>query len=92
MSEPRVIGKATWHKGNSVAELIGLNVWRVTVNGERDYRTERNLTAIYRDRLVYGGPSDGYYGYTVLKDVARMFNGEFSFNAPLYGPNRLTVY
>jgi hypothetical protein len=40
------------------------------------------LTNLYADRTVYGGPSDGFYGYSVLRDLAEQMGGRFRFNTP----------
>jgi hypothetical protein len=78
---PRLIGFASW-QGPVVAELWGRNVWRVKVNGKDDPVMTRNITGLYSDRLVYGGPGDGYYGFSVLDDLAKQMNGRFTY----YGP------
>jgi hypothetical protein len=80
-TEPKLIGFTSW-QGPTVAQLWGFNQWLVKVNGERDTRTERNLAAIYADRLVYDGPSDGFYGYKVLADLAKEMDGRFTFYPP----------
>jgi hypothetical protein len=79
--EPKVIGMASW-QGPTVAELWGFNVWVARVNGVQDTQLERNLTSLYADRIVYGGPSDGFYGYAILKDLAEQMGGRFRFIEP----------
>jgi hypothetical protein len=76
-----MLGYASW-QGPTVAELWGVNVWVAKVNGNRDPVLEKNLTNLYADRTVYGGPSDGFYGYSVLRDLAEQMGGRFRFNTP----------
>ncbi len=71
------IGTATYAGGGIVAELLGVDEWRVTVAGKDDPGMARNLTAIYRD--AYGGPSDGYYGQRILRDLAERMGGTYTF-------------
>lgn len=78
---PQLIGYASW-QGPTVAELWGDNVWVCRVAGVPDATLERNLTALYADRVVYDGPSNGYYGFSVLRDLAEQMGGRFSFNMP----------
>lgn len=79
--EPTMIGFASW-QGPTVAELWGVNVWVAKVDGKRDPALERNLRNLYDDRIVYSGPSDGFYGFDVLKDLADQMGGRFRFNEP----------
>ncbi len=76
-----MIGFASW-QGPTVAELWGVNRWVAKTNGIRDPQLEKNLTGLYADRIVYSGPSDGFYGYAVLKDLAEQMDGRFQFNIP----------
>jgi hypothetical protein len=85
MGVEKPIGQASW-LGPTVAELWGFNEWKVRVNGVDDPILARNLKAIYADRLVYGGPSHGYYGYAILKDLAEQMGGTFRFNEPPMEP------
>jgi hypothetical protein len=73
------IGFVSW-EGPTVAELWGVNLWRVTVNGKLDPILTNNIREIYRDRLVYRGPSEGYYGYRILVDLAEQMKGRMVFN------------
>lgn len=75
------IGFASW-QGPTVATLVGFNTWKVQVNGKDDPVMARNLTSLYSDRAVYGGPHDGFYGYAVLRDLAQQMGGRFQFNMP----------
>lgn len=79
--EPAMIGFASW-QGPTVAELWGVNVWVAKVNGKRDPQLEQNLTTLYADRILYSNPSDGHYGFAVLKDLAEQMGGRFRFNEP----------
>lgn len=85
-------GYATWNNGETIASLVGENEWLVTVNGERDVILERNIKEIYADRLVYRGPSDGFYGAAVLEDLANSMGGTFVYNGSMISPNLNTVY
>jgi hypothetical protein len=80
-TEPKLIGFASW-QGPIVAQLWGHNRWTVKVNGKEDTTRARNLKALYTDRLVYGGPGDGFYGYAVLEDLAQQMGGRFTFYPP----------
>ena len=73
-----MIGVVSW-QGPTVAELWGMNVWKARVNGIRDPQLEANLKALYEDRMVYSGPWDGYYGFSVLKDLSEQMGGRFRF-------------
>jgi hypothetical protein len=78
---PTLRGTVSW-QGPTVAELWDENVWKVRINGEPDPLLERNLTILYADRILYGGPSDGFYGYAILRDLANMMGGRFRFIKP----------
>jgi hypothetical protein len=78
--KPKPIGYAEW--GNVRAELWGVNVWRAWRGGKPDAELVRRLATIYEDREVYRGPSDGFYGFAVLRDLADQMGGTFKFNAP----------
>lgn len=79
--EPTMIGFASW-QGPTVAELWGTNVWKVKVAGIPDPVLARNLTNVYADRIVYSGPSDGFYGFAILRDLAEQMGGRFRFYEP----------
>jgi hypothetical protein len=74
------IGTVRWP--GYVAELWGPNQWVVYRDGVPDLVMKRNITAIYSHRLVYRGPSHGAYGGLILRDLAEMMRGRFTFSEP----------
>lgn len=81
-AEPRdrPIGFVSYAEGQVLAELIGHDRWRVTVAGKDAPDLARSLAALYRD--TYAGPSDGYYGQAILRDLAERIGGVASFDQP----------
>lgn len=87
---PRPIGTVRLKGGRRKVELWGRNEWKVTTEGRDDPTFARRLADIYSDRLAYGGPSHGHYGFAVLKDVAEQFGGSFTFHRPKAAPGDVT--
>ncbi len=77
MSEP--IGHVTWGAACR-AELLTRDTWRVTIGGVEQPDMARAFGDLYRD--AYKGPSDGFYGYGILEDLARLMDGTFVFHQP----------
>ncbi len=76
--EPQTpVGKVTYAGGGIIAELLGLDEWRVTVEGKDSPAMARSLADLYRDH--YQGPQDGYYGQRILNDLAERMNGTAEF-------------
>jgi hypothetical protein len=71
MKEP--IGRVLYFNGSIIAELWGVDDWKVIVHGKEHPGMARGLTALYAD--TYLGPADGHYGQLILKDLAERTGG-----------------
>jgi hypothetical protein len=76
MSEP--IGFVSYANGAILAELLGRDEWRVTVNGVDNPVLARTFAARFADH--YKGPQDGYYGQLILNELAAIVGGVAVFN------------
>jgi hypothetical protein len=91
MSQPtaaqlnRLIGSVRFPSG-TLAELLAGGTWRVTSHGQELPNVARNLAAFYDDDW-YDGPSDGYYGHRILKDLAASVGGEMTWIQPAPVPD-----
>jgi hypothetical protein len=74
------LGWVSYAGGMILAELLGVDRWRVTVGGVDDPAKAATLVARYRG--AYQGPADGYYGQTILRDLAALTGGVSWFDQP----------
>ena len=82
--EGKPLGFVSFADGIILAELFGVDDWRVTVAGKDSPGMARSLAALYEDS--YRGPQDGYYGQLILKDLAKRMGGVDSFDQPRPAP------
>lgn len=78
-ADPDSLGKVV--AGPLVAELLEVDHWHVTINGEDDPVTARLLTAVYL--YHYQGPQDGFYGERILQEAAKFLGGTYHYGPAL---------
>ena len=67
----KTAGTVTW--GHCTATLNMDGTWSATTRGKPDPDLAESLSAIYSD--AYAVPQDGYFGVTILEDLAERVDG-----------------